>query len=64
MLQILILNQVVNLTDFIIGSDSTGDYMLISPEITELTTDGIQVSFSVKGEAGQDLEIGTMSDPS
>ncbi|MGJ8683928.1 MAG: choice-of-anchor J domain-containing protein [Nonlabens sp.] len=46
------------------GADTTGDYMLISPEIAELTTDGIKVNFSVKGASGQELEIGTMSDPS
>lgn len=42
---------------------STEDYMLISPEITELTTSGIKVIFSSKGEAGQELEVGTISNP-
>ncbi|GEQ86570.1 hypothetical protein ULMS_20780 [Patiriisocius marinistellae] len=46
------------------NNDITGDYLLISPEIVELTTDGVQVSFSAKGLSGQELEVGTISDPS
>ncbi|MBF4985431.1 hypothetical protein FNJ87_14215, partial [Nonlabens mediterrranea] len=45
------------------GFDSSGDYMLISPEIAELTTDGVQVQFSAKGANGQELELGTITDP-
>ena len=45
------------------GSDSSGDYMLISPPITELSTIGLRVDFSVKGSSGQELELGTMSNP-
>nr|WP_179944256.1 fibronectin type III domain-containing protein [Nonlabens ulvanivorans] len=45
------------------GLDSSGDYMLISPEIAELTTDGVQVQFSAKGANGQELELGTITDP-
>ncbi|MEE2801102.1 MAG: fibronectin type III domain-containing protein [Bacteroidota bacterium] len=44
------------------GFNTTGTYMLISPQIAELTTDGIQVSFGVKGSTGQELEIGTITD--
>lgn len=44
--------------------NTTGTYMLISPQIAELTTDGVTVAFSVKGANGQELEIGTISDPS
>ena len=43
--------------------DSSGDYMLISPEIAELATEGAQVNFSVDGTSGQALEIGTITDP-
>ncbi|MBU2927872.1 fibronectin type III domain-containing protein [Winogradskyella psychrotolerans] len=46
------------------GVDSDGDYMLISPEISELTTTGILVNFSVSGLTGEELQIGTMADPS
>ncbi|WP_405370069.1 choice-of-anchor J domain-containing protein [Nonlabens sp. Asnod2-A12] len=46
------------------GFDSSGDYMLISPKIAELTTDGVQVQFSAKGtSSGQELELGTITDP-
>lgn len=43
--------------------NSSGDYMLISPQVTELTTDGIQISFGVGGSSGEVVEIGTITDP-
>ncbi|MGB5981371.1 MAG: choice-of-anchor J domain-containing protein [Nonlabens sp.] len=45
------------------NNDYDGDYMLISPYLPELLTDGIQVEFEVGDLPGQQLKIGTISDP-
>ena len=43
------------------GSDLTGDYILITPPISNVSDGNNRVNFWVDGVAGQDLIIGTMS---
>lgn len=40
-----------------------GDYVLISPEITDMQNEGVQVIFYARGTIGSKFEIGTMTDP-
>ena len=44
------------------SSDSSGDYILISPEINNVSNGNSRIDFWVDGSSGQDLIIGTMSD--
>ncbi len=46
------------------SSDTTGDYILVSPEITGLGTGNNRVVFGMDSSLGQDLIVGTMSDAS
>jgi len=45
------------------GSDSTGDYILVSPPISNVSDGNNRVNFWVDGVSGQDLIVGTMSNP-
>ncbi|WP_243472940.1 fibronectin type III domain-containing protein [Winogradskyella sp. MH6] len=42
--------------------DSTGNYILVSPSTTDLSSGLNRVSFDVDGSSGQVLSVGTMSD--
>lgn len=44
------------------SSDSSGDYILVSPNISSLMSGNNWVDFWVDGSSGQDIVVGTMSD--
>lgn len=44
------------------ASDTSGDYMLISPRTTNLSTGNHRVRFNLRGLSGQELLVGTLSD--
>ncbi|MDA8592286.1 fibronectin type III domain-containing protein, partial [Flavobacteriaceae bacterium] len=44
-------------------SDTSGDYILVSPETNALSSGTNRVSFDVDGSMSQDLIVGTLSDP-
>ena len=46
------------------AGDSTGDYILVSPPISNVSDGNNRVNFWVDGVASQDLIVGTMSNPS
>lgn len=44
--------------------DSSGNYILVSPETTDLSSGNNRVTFDIDGSASQDFIVGTMTDPS